>query len=226
MGKIHKIVLTGGPCAGKSTILAALKDHYGDRVVLVEEAATQIFSIPYDQGGPGIPGRDVEWSEEWAHNFQKLVLEKQIADETAAQTMAEKHAQENGQSTIVVCDRGVLDGAAYMPKGREEFFSHFGLTLGDCVARYDQVIHLNSLATDSPKLFDELRHNNHTRKESLEGAKELDERTFSVWEGHPKRDRIPATESIDHKVETVVGLIESLRENDELNENLEVERHS
>lgn len=222
MKKINKIVLTGGPCAGKSTILSALKDHYGDKVVLVREAARQLFSIPYDQGGPGIPGRDIEWSEEYARNFQKLILEKQMADEASAQSAAEKLTQENGQPVTIVCDRGILDGAIYMPGGREEFFSYFGLTLEECVARYDRVIHLNSLATDNPELYEELRQKGQRRKNSEEYIS-LDEQTFRAWQGHPKRERIMATESIDQKLEKVVEVIEDLREDGELKENPEIE---
>src|SRR3712207_6835981 len=39
-----KIVLTGGPGAGKSVVSAALARRHADRLVLVPEAATQVYA--------------------------------------------------------------------------------------------------------------------------------------------------------------------------------------
>lgn len=40
MSKIQKIALTGGPCAGKTMVLDAIKERFGDDVILVSEVAT------------------------------------------------------------------------------------------------------------------------------------------------------------------------------------------
>ena len=45
--KVHKILLTGGPCAGKTTLLAKLQsilDNKGYRVYSVPEAATMMMT--------------------------------------------------------------------------------------------------------------------------------------------------------------------------------------
>lgn len=48
MGKIvGKIVLTGGPCAGKTTALARIEEYYQEKgyvVLVVNESATEIIS--------------------------------------------------------------------------------------------------------------------------------------------------------------------------------------
>jgi thymidylate kinase len=46
MQKITKIVITGGPCAGKSTALSKIEKHFtglGYRVIFVNEAATELI---------------------------------------------------------------------------------------------------------------------------------------------------------------------------------------
>lgn len=41
---MQKIVLTGGACAGKNTSINIIKDKYGDKIIVVPEAATSILS--------------------------------------------------------------------------------------------------------------------------------------------------------------------------------------
>ena len=60
MKNLKQIVLTGGPCSGKTTVLNAIKKRFGTAVVASPEAAT----IPLSGGFP-LPGRDLDWSPEW-----------------------------------------------------------------------------------------------------------------------------------------------------------------
>ena len=41
---MKKIVLTGGPSGGKTTALSILKETFGGKIALVQEAATLIYS--------------------------------------------------------------------------------------------------------------------------------------------------------------------------------------
>ena len=41
---MRRIVLTGGPGAGKTVISSALADRFADRLVLVPESATQVYT--------------------------------------------------------------------------------------------------------------------------------------------------------------------------------------
>lgn len=49
------IVLTGGPCSGKTTVLRAIAEEFRGRIVLVPEVATLLLS-----GGFPIPGKDIK----------------------------------------------------------------------------------------------------------------------------------------------------------------------
>src|SRR5437879_4150288 len=100
---MKKIVLTGGPCSGKSTVHRALREQFPAQVVLVPEAATLLLG-----GGFPVPGQHLPWSPEWQAVFQAAVLPLQHHLEDAYLLVAGSRG-----SKLVVCDRGVLDGAAY-----------------------------------------------------------------------------------------------------------------
>ena len=66
---VKRIVLTGGPCAGKTTILSKIEQDLlerGYKVFIVRESATELINggITPHQSGVGIL------------NFQKLILVK------------------------------------------------------------------------------------------------------------------------------------------------------
>src|SRR4051812_35381169 len=102
---MKRIVLTGGPCSGKTTVQRALSEEFHDEVVLVPEAATMLL----DHGFP-VPGKHLPWGQEWQATLQAAILPLQRALEDAYLLVAA-----NRGSQLVVCDRGVLDGAAYTP---------------------------------------------------------------------------------------------------------------
>ncbi|MEI6499335.1 MAG: ATP-binding protein [bacterium] len=203
MRKITKIVLTGGPCGGKSEIIKRLKEHFEDRVIIVEEVATQLLQVPFEDGGPGIPGKDLEWSQDWQDNFQKMVIERQMESELFARKLAE--ASEIIE--MIICDRGILDGAAYIEGGVECFLAQFGLNETECHELYDQIIHLSSLATDQPAEYNRLKETNPNRFESTEEAAQLDQKILLAWRGHPRHSFLKSTGHIDLKIEQCLELI-------------------
>jgi len=216
MAKVSKIALTGGPCAGKTSVIEALKYEFGEDVVIVPEVATQLI-VPLDEGGVGIPGVDVEWSQEWQDNLQRKITEKQIEDETYQIQLADLRER----PTVVICDRGVLDGAAYVEGGRDEFLRTFNLDLEKCYALYDQIIHLSSLACDDPEKYLELLKTNPSRTEPPEKAAELDQKLFAIYEGHPNHKRVSSKKGIEAKIELVLSEIR--QELERLKRELDVE---
>lgn len=201
--KVKKIVLTGGPCAGKSEVLEKIVARYGEKVVIVPEIATKVLSVPYEEGGVGIPGKDLDWSPEWQEKFQEKVIFEQLWAEEDAEDLAE-NSKEN---KIIICDRGVLDGAAYTIGGRNEFIKNFLLSLSKCLGRYDKVIHLNSLATDRPETYKELQKSNPCRFEAIERARELDQNIAEVWMDHQDYRRIKSCDDIKEKVKQCFDMI-------------------
>lgn len=191
---MQKIVLTGGPCAGKTTILAAVADHFGNQVGFVPEVATMLLS----SGWP-MPGRDIDWTPEWRDAFQRAVAATQIELETAYTLRAQQHGQ-----LILVTDRGLMDGAAYHAT-TDEFLESTGLDSGAALLRYDAVIHLESLAVAQASLYSQ--GNNVNRFESLEEAVQRETATRRAWSGHA-RHLIVGGADLEHKLRTTIEIIE------------------
>lgn len=156
---IHRICLTGGPCAGKTTALATLNQklsELGFRVLVVPEAATLLM-----KAGVFIQTGKMTFAD--AVKFQINIMRSQM---TLEDTFVEI-ALNSEVKTVILCDRGVMDGSAYTD-------DHIWQALLDETAwntiqlrdrRYDAVIHLVTAANGASKFF--TNENNEARSESV-----------------------------------------------------------
>ena len=158
----RRVVLTGGPGAGKTAVLELIRASFCEHVRVLPEAAGVIF-------GGGFPRAP---EDESRRAVQRAIFYVQRELETAAAV---------GNTAILLCDRGTIDGAAYWP-GPGDLWSDVGTTLAEQLRRYDAVIHLRTPAS-------ELGYNrdNPLRTESAAEAAAIDDRIREAWEGHPKR---------------------------------------
>ena len=170
---ITKIVVTGGPCGGKTTALTQVQtalSHLGYTVLVVPETATALIS-----GGvaPWTCGTNVEYQK-----CQMLMqMQKERIFEQAAHTM-------NQDKILIVCDRGELDNKAYMTD--EEFaqvLEFLGKSEAELRDDYDAVFHLVTTAKGAEKFY--TLENNGARYETLEQARALDDKFIESWTGHP-----------------------------------------
>ena len=155
MQQITKIVITGGPCAGKSTAMSWIRNAFRQRgyaVLFVPETATELIT-----GGvaPWTCGSNVE--------YQMCQVELQLTKERlfaqAARTMPE-------EKILIVCDRGVMDNKAYMSD--EDFKAVQKALHGEAVQwrdSYDAVFHLVTAANGAEKFYSSA--NNAARYESV-----------------------------------------------------------
>jgi thymidylate kinase len=100
---IYRIVLTGGPCGGKSTSLSAIADRLqalGFQVYRVPEAATLVLG-----GGASVRGATAEQ----VVAIQAEMLHVVMALEDAFCAIARATAR----PSVILCDRGTMDTAAY-----------------------------------------------------------------------------------------------------------------
>lgn len=139
-------------------MLAVLAREFAGSALVVPEAATLLLS-----GGFPVPGKDIQWSLEWQDAFQAAVLPLQKQMEAA---YALKAVQEG--KSLLICDRGLLDGAAYTPGGTAEFCRRYGVNLEEVITAYSAVIHLESVAVGDPAAYGQA--NNSARFEGLEEA--------------------------------------------------------
>lgn len=105
---VHKIVFSGGPCAGKTTACEEVKkvfEQRGFQVMIVPEAA----KILVESGAMILMDRLT--ADERIH-FQEMIVKMVIHFEDYFVKLAEM----SGQPSIVVCDRGTMDVQAYMSK--------------------------------------------------------------------------------------------------------------
>lgn len=197
---IAKVVLTGGPCAGKTSCLRAISAEFAGQVLTLPETSTLLLS-----SGLPPPGHDLIHCppEEWLSLFQGAILSIQREMEAAFERLAR-----NCRARLLVCDRGVLDGAAYWPGGREAFLRHFCHDLEECFARYQAVLHLPSLAEVAPERYG--RVGNHIRFEPLEEARQRERAVRAAWEGHPGLKVITGACDLDATVAQVLGHIRAL----------------
>lgn len=172
---VKKIVLTGGPCAGKTTLLTKIQETFSEQgytVLVVPEAATELISSGL------CPGTEAVSMEK----FQEFVVRRQL-DTEKNYDLAAGEMVKNGGEVLIVCDRGIMDGQGYVS---ENNFDHvldlFGLTRSDAFARYDGVIHLVTAAQGAEYAY--TTSNNAARRETAEQARELDVKTQMAWVGH------------------------------------------
>lgn len=192
---MQMIVVTGGPCAAKTTVKSAVEQEFGDRVTLVAEAATILLS-----GGFPLPGRDLQWSQGWQIHLQGAIVHLQRSLEHIAMDMARHRGHR-----LLVCDRGLLDGASYLEGGLSEFCERFKVDVTEAHKRYSQVIHLESLATSHPERYG--RTGNESRFEPLERAQHLERAVREAWRGHPRYTFIGGEQDVGAKVSKVLSII-------------------
>lgn len=164
----RRIVLTGGPGAGKTAVLELIRLFFCVHVKTLRESAGIVF-------GGGFP-RDHRW--ELRQAGQRAIYHVQRALEATAEI-------EN--AAVVLCDRGTVDGAAYW-EGPGTFWSAVGSSLEQELARYHAVIHLRT-----PSSPEEYSRDNPLRIESLQEAAATDARIAASWEAHPRRYVVDAS---------------------------------
>lgn len=179
----RRIVLTGGPGAGKTAVLELIRQSFCRHVRVLPESASIVF-------GGGFPREGDVGSRRAA---QRAIFFVQRELESAA---------DGHNPAIMLCDRGTLDGVAYWPGPVDEFFSSVGTTLGDELSRYDVVIHLRT-----PALEQGYNRQNPVRTESAADAGDVDRRIMVAWQQHPRRFVVESTSDFLDKAAKAIVIL-------------------
>lgn len=175
----RRVVLTGGPGAGKTAVLELIRQSFCVHVKVLPEAAGIVF-------GGGFPRGETIGLRQAA---QRAIFYVQRELESAA---------ESDEPAITLCDRGTIDGAAYWV-GQDDLWASVGTTLEEQLGRYDAVIHLRT-----PEADDGYNHQNPLRVESAAEAAAIDARILQMWERHPRRFIVePSRDFIDKASQAV-----------------------
>ena len=199
-----KIVLTGGPCAGKTTALVRVIEHFnnlGFKVFCVPEVPT-IYSLA---GWNYLtPNRKLYFEGE------RAILTTQIALEDAFERLAAVCQK----PVLIVCDRGTLDISAYMaPEEWADITADAGVNAGMLRQRYDAVLHLVSAADGAEQYYTTATNSTRYEQADEEGlriARELDKKVIRAWTGHPHLRVINNHDDFEQKMQRVIREISSV----------------
>jgi len=195
--RVHKLVLTGGPCGGKTTgqaRLATFFENLGWKVFRVPETATVLMSGGISFG---------ELNQEQVLDFQEHLIATMMALEDTYFSMAEKC----DQNVLIIADRGTMDASAFIDREAwEKILTKLGLEdieISD--NRYNHVVHMQSAAIGAEKFYTTEDH--AARFEGLELARERDRRAMEAWRDHPYVDIIDNRADFDTKINKLIDLV-------------------
>lgn len=202
---IKRIVLTGGPCAGKTTALAAVVQHFsekGYKVFTLPEVPTMVTQAGWNY---------MTTNHEFLLEGERLILNLQLQLEDRFQKLAKTYEE----PCLIVCDRGTMDISAYLdPTLWQQITGEINVTDETLRQRYDAVVHLVTAAADGTEEF----YNTFTNAQRYENADEegrriarmLDDKVANAWQAHPHVIRIENEKDFDHKTQKVIEAIEDI----------------
>ena len=208
MNNIKRIVLTGGPCAGKTTALVRIHEHFsalGYKVFTVPEVPTMITQAGWNY---------LTDNPKFYYEGEKVILETQLELEDKVMRMAATCRQ----PCVVVCDRGAMDISAYIsPDMWNELTASCGTSTEELRtgSRYDAILHLVSAADGAEKYYTTANNAQRYEKADEAGlrlARELDKKVIQAWTGHPHLRVINNGEDFEQKMKRVVREIAAVLE--------------
>lgn len=179
-----RVILTGGPGAGKTAVLDLVRHSFCEHVVVLPESAGIVY-------GGGFP-RDERAAVRRAGQRAIFYLQREL-----------EAIGDLGDPAIVLCDRGTVDGAAYWP-GPGELWEAVGTTLAEQRRRYDTVIQLR------PSIRGAGPMTNPLRTETPSEARDIDDRIADLWTGHPRIFTIDATPQFLLKASRALAILRDL----------------
>ena len=193
--KITKIVITGGPCAGKTTGMNRLLDEFTSRgyaVFYVSETATD---LSIGGIGPGVLATNLDYQKAQ----MKLQIEKDKVFDEAAKAVTDRNV-------LILYDRGTIDNKPYMtPEEFAETLEYVGCTEVELRESYDAVFHLVTAAKGAEAFY--TTANNTARTETPEEAAALDDLLIEAWTGHPNFRIIDNSTGFEEKISRLIAEI-------------------
>lgn len=204
--KIIKIVLTGGPCAGKTTALSSITKYLKENnihIITVPETASELIlnnQVPINNGT--------------TYNFQSLVLKKQLSKEQIAEDYI-NDVLKSTRTCVIIYDRGILDNKAYLNNRVDinRLLEKYNLTEIGVLDSYDLVLDLLSLATCKKDAYN---FSNKARMEDVESAEKVDRKTSLAWIAHRNLKIIDSSVSLEEETEIILSYIKELLEGNQI----------
>lgn len=197
---ITKIVLTGGPCAAKTTATERVEETFsklGYAVFTLPEAATLFIN-----SGADFLTKDTHLYYEIHRSMMLFLLQMEDSFYDIAKA--------TGKPALILNDRGAMDISAYMhPEDWQKLLNSVGKTEEELMARYKAVFHLCTSAKGAQNSY--TLSNNSARIETLDEAVRVDDNLMRVWNLHPNLHIINSEEFVKDKIDNVlIGIAREL----------------
>ena len=188
-----KVAVTGGPCAGKTTLMWRVKEKmpgYGVLPLIVPEVATDFLTNGIVPSRHGLTNAQ----------FQELIFKEQLHREA----LYEHYALRSGaQKVLMLHDRAILDALGYCPhEVFEMILERHGLDKEKVFDRYKAILHMVTAANGAEEHYTLL--NNKARTETPEEARVLDQKLIEAWNGHPHWRAIDNSTDLEGKVRRAI----------------------
>ncbi|XP_012145533.1 TRPL translocation defect 14 isoform X3 [Megachile rotundata] len=211
--RLYKVVLTGGPCGGKTTGQTRLCTFF-------ENMGWKFSGAIRFLEGRAAPNNDqalinkssssdrIRWvwinstgrinllDQQKPFKFQENLLRTMIQIENTFFQLGESCSR----NCLIICDRGAMDASAFISKDKWELMMASNgwnnVELRD--NRYNQIIHMVSAANGAEEFYSTEEH--ACRSEGVELARELDYKAAAAWVGHPYFDVIDNSQDFESKI--------------------------
>lgn len=191
-----QILFTGGPSTGKTSVINPAFEKFrelGYKVIIVPEAATQTINSGIKPFGPEAIDPVI---------FQRIILKRQMVAEETARMAAETL----GDRTIILYDRGTLDGYAYVTESEwSDVLKSEGVSKRELLTGYDAVLYLENAAAYFTKENNAARYEKDANDAALKGEKVL-----QSYNGHDNLMVIQPREQLIDKQHEVINIIENM----------------
>ena len=189
MVRLKKILITGGACAGKTTIINVIKDYLEEKkynVSIFEEVPTKLIN-------EGINSEKIG-----KMSFQELVIKTQLENE--------KKCNYDG---VIIFDGSPIDSLKFI--SRDEFdnlVNKYDSGFENIIGSYDAIIFLETVAKKYPEFYS--NKNNKARLTDLEAAVARNDKLFNIYNRNSKVYLIKSESNFDNKKKKVIEIIERI----------------
>lgn len=186
---MKKILITGGACAGKTTVLNVIKDYLeekGYNVNIIEEVPTKLIN-------ESITSEKVGKME-----FQELIIKTQIENE--------KNCNYDG---VIIFDGSPIDSMKFINREEfDKFVKKYNTNFEEIINGYDGIIFLETVAKDYPELYS--NENNKARLTDVNAAVDRNDKLFNIYNNNSKVYLIKPDKDIEVKKKKIIEVVESI----------------
>jgi hypothetical protein len=221
--RVLKVVLTGGPCGGKTTALPSIAEALRERgipTVTVAETATSLVSSGIDRiamigTAEGLFEFNLQYQQMQMEKEDRMISFVRASVQHSAAWRPGGRERPGEVDAVLLCDRGTMDSKAHVPPSVwAQLLAELGIAsdVEICEARYDAVLHFVTAADGAEEAYSTA--GNAARTETVEEARESDRKLREVWRRHPAvtvlENPAAADGGLDAKVDQAVQAVVAL----------------